>query len=155
MKLSEIKPNPKNPRTIRDDKFDKLVKSIKEFPQMMSLRPIIIDANNVIQGGNMRFMALKKLGYTDVPSEWVKQGKDLTEAQWREFIIKDNVGFGEWDWDDLADNWDAEQLSDWGLDVPDFDVAPEEEEDDFDVPEGGIELVSLNLQRKYNGEKRD
>jgi DNA modification methylase len=139
MRLADIKSNPKNPRTISDDKFEKLVKSIKEFPEMMSLRPIIIDENNIIQGGNMRFMALTQLGYKDVPDEWVKQGKDLTEAQWREFVIKDNVGFGEWDWEELNIEWNAQDLEDWGLDIPGFEVAPEAEEDDFEVPEGGIE----------------
>lgn len=139
MKLSDIKLNPSNPRIIKDDKFKKLCQSLKDFPQMMELRPIIVDEKMVIQGGNMRFKALCELGYKELPSEWVKQGKELTEAQWKEFVIKDNVGFGEWDWDDLANNWDAEQLSDWGLDIPGFEVAPEAEEDDFDVPIGGIE----------------
>jgi len=139
MKLNEIKANPNNPRLIKDDKFKKLVQSLKDFPEMMALRPIIVDEQNVIQGGNMRFKALKELGFKDIPDEWVKQGKDLTEAQWREFVIKDNVGFGEWNFEDLANNWDAQELSDWGLDIPGFEVTPEAEEDDFDVPEGGIE----------------
>jgi hypothetical protein len=120
MKLNEIKENPSNPRLIKDDKFKKLLKSIKDFPQMMSLRPIIIDENNIIQGGNMRFKALKELDYKEIPDEWVKQGKDLTEEQWKEFVIKDNVGFGEWDWDALANEWDSEQLTEWGVDLPDF-----------------------------------
>ncbi|HWR94107.1 MAG TPA: ParB N-terminal domain-containing protein, partial [Flavobacterium sp.] len=97
IKLSSLKPNPKNPRLIKDDKFMKLVKSLETFPQMMELRPIIVDENNVIQGGNMRFKALHHLGFKEIPESYVKQGKDLTEEQWREFVIKDNVGFGEWD----------------------------------------------------------
>lgn len=125
MKLSEIHPNPSNPRIIKDDKFKKLVQSLKDFPQMMELRPIIIDENNIIQGGNMRFKALSELGYKDVPDEWIKQGKDLTEDQWREFVIKDNVGFGEWDFDILANEWDAEQLAEWGVDLPGFNEMPE------------------------------
>ena len=117
MKLSELKTNPKNPRLIKDDKFRKLVKSIHDFPQMMELRPIIVDENNVIQGGNMRFKALKELGYKEIPDNWVKHGKDLTTEQWQEFVIKDNVGFGEWDFEQLANEWDSEKLEEWGLDV--------------------------------------
>ena len=138
MKLSNLKENPDNPRIIKDDKFKKLCQSLKEFPQMMELRPIIIDDDNVIQGGNMRFKALSELGYTDVPDEWIKRGKSLTPEQWREFVIKDNVGFGEWDWELIKNDWDVEQLTDWGLDVPNFEPEIlEAEEDDFDVPEGG------------------
>lgn len=140
MKLSEIKPNPNNPRICKDDKFKKLVQSLKDFPQMMALRPIIVDENNVIQGGNMRFKALSQLGYKDVPDEWVKQGKDLTEEQWREFVVKDNVGFGEFDWEILANEWDSDQLTEWGIDLPtDFSTPLDAEEDGFEVPIGGIE----------------
>lgn len=119
MKLKDIKPNPNNPRVIRDDKFEKLRNSIESFPQMMALRPIVVDADNVILGGNMRFRALQDLGYKEIPDEWVKKADELTEEQKREFIIKDNSGFGSWDWDALANEWDAEQLSEWGLDMPD------------------------------------
>ena len=140
IKLSTLKPNPKNPRLIKDDKFLKLVKSIESFPQMMELRPIIIDENNIIHGGNMRYKALIHLGYKDIPDEWVKAGKDLTPEQWKEFVIKDNVGFGEWEWEILANEWNHEELADWGLDLPvDWGEKLEAEEDDFDVPEGGIE----------------
>ena len=118
IRLSELKLNEANPRVIKDDKFKKLVESIKSFPQMMELRPIVVDEMNVIQGGNMRYRALVELGYQDVPDEWVKQGKELTPEQWREFVIKDNVGFGEWDFDMLANDWDAEELQEWGLDLP-------------------------------------
>jgi len=97
MKLSEIKLNPKNPRICKDDKFKKLVKSLQEFPQMMELRPIIVDEDNIIQGGNMRFRALKELGFKEIPDSWVKQGKDLTPEQWREFVIKDNISYGIFD----------------------------------------------------------
>lgn len=133
--------NEANPRVIKDDKFKKLVESIKSFPQMMELRPIVVDESNVIQGGNMRYRALVELGYKEVQEAWVKQGKDLTPEQWREFVIKDNVGFGEWDFDMLANDWDAEELQEWGLDIPGFETPEvlEAEEDDFDVPEGGIE----------------
>jgi len=137
MNINEIKPNPNNPRIIKDDKFKKLVKSIQDFPQMLELRPIVIDENNIVLGGNMRLKACIEAGLTDVP---VKQAKELTEEQKKEFIVKDNVGYGEWDWDDLANNWDVEQLTDWGLDIPNFEQEVlEAEEDDFAVPDGGIE----------------
>ena len=118
MKLSQIKPNPNNPRIIKDEKFNKLVKSIKDFPKMMELRPMVINAYNIVLGGNMRLKAIKELGYKEVPEEWVKRAEDLTEDEQRQFIIKDNVGFGEHDWEMLATEWDADELSDWGLDMP-------------------------------------
>jgi len=137
MNINEIKPNPSNPRIIKDDKFKKLVKSIQDFPQMLELRPIVIDENNIVLGGNMRLKACIEAGLTDVP---VKQAKDLTEEQKKEFIVKDNVGYGEWDWDDLANNWNVEDLTEWGLDIPNFDAnVLEAEEDDFAVPDGGSE----------------
>jgi len=115
MKINLIKPNSNNPRIIKDDKFKKLVQSIKDFPQMLELRPIVIDENNIVLGGNMRLKACQELGLKDVPTIYAK---DLTEDQKKEFIIKDNVGFGEWNWDDLANSWDTEQLTEWGLDIP-------------------------------------
>ena len=118
MKLSEIKPNPGNPRIIKDEKFLKLCKSLEEFPQMMELRPIIVDANGFILGGNMRFRALKENGMKEIPDLWVKRADELTEEQKREFVVKDNVGFGEWDWEALANEWDDLPLADWGLEVP-------------------------------------
>lgn len=135
IKVSTLKPNPDNPRVIRDEKFKKLVQSIKDFPQMMSLRPMVVDESNVLLGGNMRLRAIQELGMKEIPDAWVKRAADLTEEQKKEFIIKDNVGFGEWDWDILADEWDAEQLEDWGLDIPEWDNEEvlEAEEDDFDV----------------------
>jgi DNA modification methylase len=137
MLIKEIKPNPSNPRIIKDDKFKKLVKSIQDFPQMLELRPIVIDENNIVLGGNMRLKACIEAGLTDVP---VKQAKELTEEQKKEFIVKDNVGYGEWDWDDLANNWDEQLLTEWGLDIPNFDAnVLEAEEDGFTAPEGGIE----------------
>jgi hypothetical protein len=119
MNINEIKPNPSNPRIIKDDKFKKLVKSIQDFPQMLELRPIVIDENNIVLGGNMRLKACIEAGLKDVP---VKQAKELTEEQKKEFIVKDNVGYGEWDWDDLANNWDEQLLTEWGLDIPNFDA---------------------------------
>jgi 16S rRNA G966 N2-methylase RsmD len=128
MKLAEIKSNPNNPRLIRDDKFRKLVKSIEEFPKMMALRPMVINADNIVLGGNMRLKALKDLGYKDIPDEWVKRAEDLTEEETRRFIIADNVGFGEHDWEMLKTEWDIEELSEWGLDMPVFEEETENEE---------------------------
>jgi DNA modification methylase len=139
VKISEIKPNPKNPRLIKDEKFKKLVKSIKDFPQMLELRPIVVDENNIILGGNMRFKALKEAGHTEVS---IVRANDLTAEQKDEFIVKDNVGFGEWDWDSLANEWEVDKLEEWGLDLP-VDLSVQEEleaeEDEFEIPEGGIE----------------
>ena len=139
--ITEIKANPKNPRIIKDDKFAKLVKSIKEFPQMLEKRPLVCftdtDKKFVVLGGNMRLKAAKEVGLKELP---ILLADDWTEEQKAQFLIKDNVGFGEWDWDDLANNWDAQELTDWGLDIPNFDVNNlEAEEDDFAVPEGGVE----------------
>ena len=120
MKLSEIKLNPNNPRVIKDERFEKLVKSIKDFPKMMELRPIVVNKDGIVLGGNMRLKALKELGYKEVPDEWIKRAEDLTEEEQRQFIIKDNVGFGEHDWEMLATEWNADELSEWGLEVPAF-----------------------------------
>jgi len=137
MLISQIKSNPNNPRLIKDNKFKQLVKSIQDFPQMLELRPIVIDENNIVLGGNMRLKACIEAGMTDVP---VIHANNLSEDKKKEFIVKDNVGYGEWDWDDLANNWDAQELTDWGLDIPNFEVNNlEAEEDDFAVPDGGIE----------------
>lgn len=135
--INTVKANPNNPRIIKDDKFAKLVKSINEFPQMLNLRPIVVNDDMVVLGGNMRLKACKEAGLKDIP---IIKASELTEQQQKEFIVKDNVGYGEWDWSDLANNWDAEQLQDWGLDIPGFDAEViEAEEDDFAVPDGGIE----------------
>ena len=137
MNINEIKPNPNNPRLIKDHKFKQLVKSIQDFPQMLELRPIVIDENNMVLGGNMRLKACIEAGLKDVP---VIHANNLSEDKKKEFIVKDNVGYGEWDWDDLANNWDVEELTEWGLDIPNFDVNNlEAEEDDFAVPDGGTE----------------
>jgi len=118
MKLSLIKRNPKNPRIIKDAQFERLKKSIQEFPEMMVLRPIVVDGEGIVLGGNMRLEAIKALGQKDIPDEWVKRAGELTEAQKEEFIVKDNSGFGEWDWDALANAWDDLPLAEWGVNVP-------------------------------------
>ena len=145
--INTVKANPNNPRIIKDDKFAKLVKSINEFPQMLNLRPIVVNDDMVVLGGNMRLKACKEAGLKEIP---IIKASELTEQQQKEFIVKDNVGYGEWDWDDLANNWDVDELTDWGLDIPGFvneEIIAEVEEDDFDVPEGGIEtdIVSGDL----------
>jgi DNA modification methylase len=137
VKINEVKSNPNNPRIIKDDKFKKLVASIKELPQMLELRPIVVNEDMIVLGGNMRLKACKEAGLKEIP---IIKASELNEEQQRAFIIKDNVGFGEWDWDALANEWDAEQLDEWGLDVPNFEgVELDAVEDDFDAPEGGIE----------------
>lgn len=114
VKLSSLKSNPNNPRVIKDDKYQKLVKSLLEFPEMLDIRPIVVNGDMVVLGGNMRLKACKEAGIEEVP---IIIAKDLTEEKQREFIIKDNVGYGEWDWDMIANEWDVVQLEDWGLDV--------------------------------------
>ena len=114
VKISDIKSNPNNPRLIKDEKFQKLVNSIKGFPKMLEIRPIVVNADMVVLGGNMRLKACKEAGLKEIP---IIFADDLTEEQQKEFIIKDNVGFGEWDWDMIANEWDASQLTEWGLDV--------------------------------------
>lgn len=131
-------PHPNNPRLIKDDKFKKLVKSIKEFPEMLQLRPIIVDDNCVVLGGNMRLRACIEAGLKRVP---IIKASALTAEQQKRFIITDNVGFGEWDWDILANEWDQDELIDWGLDLPVMDIvdAGTADEDDYDAPDGGLE----------------
>jgi ParB-like chromosome segregation protein Spo0J len=119
VKITAIKSNPNNPRLIKDDKFHKLVKSIKEFPQMLELRPIVVNDEMVILGGNMRHKACIEAGLKEVT---IVKASELTEEQQKEFIIKDNVGFGEWDWDMIADNWDYQLITEWGLDIPGFNL---------------------------------
>jgi hypothetical protein len=114
VKISKVKGNPSNPRIIKNDKFKKLVKSIKEFPEMLKLRPIVVDDDFMVLGGNMRLKASKEAGLTEV---WIDIAEGLTKEQKKEFIIKDNVGFGEWEWDILANEWDAMDLNEWGLDT--------------------------------------
>lgn len=133
VKINEVKTNPKNPRLIKDDKFRKLVKSIQEFPQMLELRPIVVDENNIVLGGNMRLKACKEAGLKEVP---IIKASELTEDEQRQFIIKDNVSGGEWDWEMLANEWHSEQLEDWGLDVVGFDLNSDKLGTDFNLPDG-------------------
>lgn len=135
MKISEIKLNPNNPRLIKDDKFKKLVQSIKDFPEMLEIRPIIVNKDMIILGGNMRYKACKEAGLKDVPVKVV----DLTEDQQREFLIKDNTSGGEWDWEVLANEWDNEELESWGLDLVGFDIDSEDYGEDFSLKDGDKE----------------
>lgn len=129
VKISEVKANPSNPRVIKNDKFKKLVNSIKEFPQMLEIRPIVVNEENIVLGGNMRLKACKEAGLKEVH---IIKASNLTEEQQREFIVKDNVGFGEWDWDLLANDWDVDKLDEWGLDLPSDVFTPEELEAEED-----------------------
>lgn len=124
MKLSKIQPNPNNPRFIRDASFEKLVKSLKDFPEMLALRPLVIDSDGVVLGGNMRYRALVELGYDEIPDAWVIRAGDLTDAQRVEFVVKDNASYGEWDWEALANEWDDLPLTEWGVDAPVVDANP-------------------------------
>jgi len=140
MKLSDLKSNPNNPRIIKDDKFAKLVKSIQDFPEMMEKRPIVVvtdvDGKLYPLGGNMRLKALQELKYKEIPENWIIKADEWNEEKRREFVIKDNVGFGEWDWEELANAWDSEKLEEWGFDLPGFDIDAENLGEDFSLPDG-------------------
>ena len=131
--IRQIRQNPDNPRVIKDNKFQKLVKSITELPQMLELRPIVVNRDMIVLGGNMRLKACEAAGLTEVP---VVFADNLTPEQEREFIVKDNSSFGEWDWDLLANEWDVEQLQDWGIDIGGFDLSPNEFDESFELPDG-------------------
>ena len=141
--ISSITENAANPRTINKHKFQKLVNSVKQFPEMLSLRPIVVNKDNVILGGNMRYKACKELGLKEV---YIIQAADLDDKQAQEFIIKDNVGFGEWDWDILANDWDTDLLEDWGLELNIDDAIDDlEEDDDIELPQS----VQLEPPKEY------
>lgn len=139
MKIDKLKLNPKNPRIIKDDKFKKLVKSLQDFPEMMEKRPLVcvtdIDGKIYPLGGNMRLKAMKEIGMKDIPDSWVMLADDWTQEQRNEFLIKDNVGFGEWDFEQLANEWETEQLSEWGLDLPVWET-DKDYGTDFSLPDG-------------------
>jgi hypothetical protein len=160
VKISEVKGNPKNPRLIKDDKFRKLVKSIQEFPQMLELRPIVVDENNIVLGGNMRLKACKEAGLKEV---FIVKAEGLTELQKDEFIVKDNVGFGEWDWDMLANEWDSELLNDWGLFVPemptevDYSILDDEDLDGelSDMADGVKKAIQIEFEAEHYDQAYD
>lgn len=136
--LRQLRANPSNPRTITQSKLDKLVQSLRQFPQMLELRPLVVESldNPVVLGGNMRLRALQQLGVEEVP---VLEASELSAEQRGEFVIKDNVGFGEWDWEALANEWDPVELSDWGLDLPGVNLDQHQLTDEFTLPDGDKE----------------
>jgi ParB-like chromosome segregation protein Spo0J len=147
VKITEVKLNPNNPRLIKDDKFKKLVQSIKDFPEMLNIRPIVVNQDMIILGGNMRYKACKEAGLKEIPI--IKT--DLTEEQQREFLIKDNTSGGEWDWEVLTNEWDTEQLEAWGLDLPDF--SNDEQEKDLSSTIDNlyrIEIICKDEQHQEN-----
>ena len=158
VKITEVKTNAKNPRIIKDDKFRKLVKSIQEFPDMLNKRPLIVytDVDNkyVVLGGNMRLKACKEIGLKEVP---VILADEWTEEQKAEFLVKDNVGFGEWDWDVLANEWNAELLNDWGLYVPeipsevDYSILDDEDLDGElnDMADGVKKAIQIEFEAEH------
>ena len=157
VKISAIKANSKNPRVIKDDKFKKLVKSIQEFPEMLEKRPLVcftdVDGKYVVLGGNMRLKAANEVGLKEIP---IVLADDWTQEQRDEFLIKDNVGFGEWNWDDLANEWDAEKLTDWGLDVwqsePDIDYSILDDNDISDELNDMTNGVKKAIQIEFEAE---
>jgi ParB-like chromosome segregation protein Spo0J len=147
--IKQVRPNTDNPRFIKGNKFEKLVKSIKEFPEMLDLRPIVVNQDMIVLGGNMRLKACEEAGLKEVP---IIFADNLTPEQEKEFIIKDNSSFGEWDWDLLANEWDVEQLADWGLDIPNFDTDIEDEKDLSDQLEQSFK-IEIDLESEEEQEK--
>lgn len=140
IQVKDLKLNDANPRFIRDERFQKLKDSIEQFPKMMKLRPIVVDKQNIVLGGNMRLRALIDLGYKSIPGEWVKKADELNEEEKRRFIIADNTGFGEWDYELLANEWDSAELETWGMELPDWAaLSPDELGEDFTLPDGDRE----------------
>jgi ParB-like chromosome segregation protein Spo0J len=152
-KIADIKLNPNNPRLIKDDKFKKLVQSIKDFPEMLEIRPIVVNKDMIILGGNMRFRACKEAGIKEIPVIVT----DLSEEKQREFLIKDNTSGGEWDWDMLANEWDTDELSDWGLDVwkapteVDYSILDEEDlsEQLSDMTNGVKKAIQIEFEAEH------
>ena len=150
--IAEIKANPKNPRVIKDEKFAKLVQSLREFPEMLEKRPLVCftdtDGKFVVLGGNMRLKAAKEIGLKELP---IVLADDWTEEQKAQFLIKDNVGFGEWNWQELQQDWDVEKLAEWGLDVPQWAAGLDVNEmtdDDVDITEEFDPIGKSNGQQR-------
>lgn len=145
VKISVVKSNPNNPRIIKDNKFKKLVQSIEDFPEMLQLRPIVVNKDNVILGGNMRHKACIDAGLKEV---YIIKADKLTEQQQEEFIIKDNSNFGEWDWDLLANQFDTRELIQWGIDVPKFDLDEDTKDLSEDIKESYRVEVELDTEEE-------
>ena len=144
--IHEVRENDNNPRFIKDFKFKKLVASIKEFPKMLEIRPIVVNQDDVILGGNMRYKASVEAGLKEI---WVTKIEDLTLHEQNQFIIKDNVGFGQWDWDLLANNWDTDLLNDWGLEVMALEESFDEGDFTEDTETPTTDEVIINLSMPY------
>lgn len=158
MKIGDIKSNPQNPRVIKDEKFKQLVKSLREFPEMMAKRPMVCvtdpaDGKLFPLGGNMRLKALIELKYKDIPDEWVMMADEWTEEKRREFVIKDNLSMGEWSWDDLTENWDSDLLEDWGLDIPEKKEINECDLLDINIPFYTPSDEVATVDELFNSEK--
>jgi serine protease inhibitor ecotin len=136
--ITDVKPNPENPRLIKTEQLDKLKKSIQEFPEMLEARPLVVDENNVVIGGNMRLRALTELGYDKVP---VVKFDNLSTERKREFVVKDNVNYGDWNWDQLSTDWNLETVGEWGLDLPNWVF------DDAQEPEIDVDIMDAKLQK--------
>tara|TARA_R100001594_G_scaffold149894_1_gene209092 strand:- start:1448 stop:2026 length:579 start_codon:yes stop_codon:yes gene_type:complete len=156
IEINKLKPNPKNPRTINKSKFERLKKSLSEFPKMLELRPIVVDENFVVLGGNMRLKALRELG---IKEAFYIQEKELTEEQKNQFIIKDNASFGDWDWDILANEWETKELKEWGIDVwqpeKDLDYSVLEEVDVDDEMQTMYEQTKKSIILEYPADSFD
>jgi hypothetical protein len=151
VKLKDVKSNPNNPRIIKDEKFKKLVKSIQEFPEMLKIRPIVVNSDLIVLGGNMRLKACNDAGLKEIP---IIIADELSDEQQREFIIKDNVGYGEWDWDMLKNEWIAEELEEWGLQLPmqfnsDIDYSDKNEEIDIDALDSDMIIKLKYTEDEY------
>jgi hypothetical protein len=164
--IDQVKHHPNNPRLIKDNRFEQLVQSLIDFPDMMQARPLVVDEHYIVLGGNMRLHAALRLNYNEVP---VMQMLDWSEEQKREFMIKDNASFGEWNWEILANEWSEEPLGAWGIDLPkdffgeesahaDFDFTKQPKECTmtikFDSPEQLQEAetdITELIDRKFNG----
>jgi hypothetical protein len=149
--IKQVRSNPDNPRVIKDYKFKKLVKSIKEFPQMLELRPIVVNKEMIVLGGNMRLRACEAAGLKEVP---VIFADNLTPEQEIEFVVKDNSSFGEWDWDVLANQWNTDNLKDWGLDIPKWEDTEDFDSDvvdtgDYDFPEEAVEGSHVKMVQLF------
>lgn len=148
VKIGLVKPNPNNPRIIRDEKFKGLVKSIQDFPQMLQIRPIVVNDEMIVLGGNQRLRACKEAGLKEIP---IIKASELTEEQQEEFIIKDNNTAGEWNWDDLANKWSEEKLKKWGMPLPIFennlDYSDKNEEINIDSLDGHM-IIKLNFSEE-------
>lgn len=147
MKVTSLKLNPDNPRTISAGALEYLRNSIKDFPKMMTLRPIVVDENLMVLGGNQRLLAIQKLEMAEIPDEWVKNAGDLTKAEQQRFIVQDNIQAGGWEWELLTQNWDVEELENWGVDVEFPEIEKIETDDITDEDETKTFVTEIMIIR--------